>query len=351
MRKGAGAPPGELGVGLVLAGERSAIARYLRATLGLGLVCLVLAGARAGPIEVDAVVVALDPNEPTVSRIGALTYLGGLSLTSPHRDFGGLSGLARGPVPGMLIAVSDRGLWLSFRYLRDADGRLTGITEARLEPLLDERGRPVAGGARGDAEAVERDPDGGYVVSFERQHRLWRYRVGQDPSRPPFAARAQPLASFGADVSLPANGGIEALALLGAGSMLAVTEDASTPAGDLWGWVIEGASSRLAYAPTGLFKPTDFALLPSGDVLANERRFTVLGGAGARLQIIERAAIAPGARIEGSEIARLAPPLTVDNFEGLAVVPDRDGVLVFLLSDDNYNPFQRTRLLLFRLAK
>jgi hypothetical protein len=44
-------------------------------------------------------------------------------------------------------------------------------------------------------------------------------------------------------------------------------------------------------------------------------------------------------------------PLTIDNFEGLAVVRDPSGgVLVYLLSDDNYSPLQRTLLLRFRLA-
>ena len=52
----------------------------------------------------------------------------------------------------------------------------------------------------------------------------------------------------------------------------------------------------------------------------------------------------------GVELARLAPPYTVDNFEGLAVFPDkRGGTIIYILSDDNFNPLQRTLLLQFRL--
>ena len=49
-------------------------------------------------------------------------------------------------------------------------------------------------------------------------------------------------------------------------------------------------------------------------------------------------------------MARFERPLTVDNFEGVAAVQDDDGAtLVYILSDDNFNFFQRTLLLLFRL--
>ena len=53
---------------------------------------------------------------------------------------------------------------------------------------------------------------------------------------------------------------------------------------------------------------------------------------------------------KGAEIARmaLAKPLTVDNFEGLAAVPGRDGAIRFyLISDDNFSASQRTLLLAF----
>ena len=54
--------------------------------------------------------------------------------------------------------------------------------------------------------------------------------------------------------------------------------------------------------------------------------------------------------LRGALLARFARPLTVDNYEGVAVTRDADGVtLVYILSDDNFNFLQRTLLLLFRL--
>ena len=64
------------------------------------------------------------------------------------------------------------------------------------------------------------------------------------------------------------------------------------------------------------------------------------------------ALLVPGALLEGTEIARISLPLTVDNFEGLGLRRDRDGrLLVYLISDDNFNPLQRTLLLMFRLSE
>ena len=44
----------------------------------------------------------------------------------------------------------------------------------------------------------------------------------------------------------------------------------------------------------------------------------------------------------------MAPPLTVDNFEGIAVVPRATGgIRLYLVSDDNGSATQRTYLLAF----
>jgi hypothetical protein len=54
-----------------------------------------------------------------------------------------------------------------------------------------------------------------------------------------------------------------------------------------------------------------------------------------------RARRPPGARSD------LAPPLTQDNFEGLAAVPRPEGTRFYLLADDNALATQRTLLLAF----
>ena len=58
----------------------------------------------------------------------------------------------------------------------------------------------------------------------------------------------------------------------------------------------------------------------------------------------------PGAHLAGEELARLEPPLTIDNFEGIAITRGAgSGARLYIVSDDNYSILQRTLLLMFEL--
>ena len=187
------------------------------------------------------------------------------------------------------------------------------------------------------------------AVGFERRHRIWLYdgAVAQ--------AAGQALAMPAEARAAPNNGGIEALTQIADGRLLALTEDFQAPEGGLRGWIIalDGADAvPLAYLPAQDFHPTALAVLPDGDLLVLERRFTVVAGPGARLVRVARTSIAPGAVVSGRELGRLEAPLAVDNFEGLAVRRDALGrTLIYLVSDDNLNSYQRTLLMQFRLAE
>jgi hypothetical protein len=53
--------------------------------------------------------------------------------------------------------------------------------------------------------------------------------------------------------------------------------------------------------------------------------------------------------LEGEELLRFAPPLPVDNFEGVSAFTHRGRLLVAVISDDNQNRLQRGLFLLFEL--
>jgi hypothetical protein len=54
--------------------------------------------------------------------------------------------------------------------------------------------------------------------------------------------------------------------------------------------------------------------------------------------------------VRPEELARLASPYAVDNLEGLAATRGARGeTLLWLISDDNFNPLQRNILMLFEL--
>jgi hypothetical protein len=199
-----------------------------------------------------------------------------------------------------------------------------------------------------DAEALARDLDGSFIVSFEQDHRLWRY-----PPPNGFSSPAQSLPTPGELAKAPRNGGIEGVTVLPDGRILAITEEYENPDGSLKGWLIENNRFvPVSYVPSDGFRVTDLAALSNGDVLVLERRVSLVGAWGARIKLVSRASLRAGAQLKGEEIARLDPPLRVDNFEGIAVREDPEaGTFLYLISDDNYSSFQRTLLLQFRLDK
>jgi hypothetical protein len=297
--------------------------------------------AEGDGIVLTARAIDLIAERPDDKTVGPLRFIAGFELNSPDKRFGGLSGLSIG-TDGTLTTVSDKGDWLTARLRLDDKGRLLGLSGGHMGRLAAEDGAPLPDTAEWrDAEAIESDGRGGFFVSFERVHRVMHYANLTLP--PTLFIDQAPIAGD------PANEGPEAIAVLSDGRLLIVMEGRRNDTGDLVGWIKDrNGLAALSYAPTGLFKPTDFAVLPSGDVLVLERRYTRIGGAAARLSVIDDRTIRAGARLETREIARLEAPLTVDNYEGLAVLPAPGGGWhLLILSDDNFNPLQRNLILQF----
>ena len=321
------------------------LTRTLIAAAMVGALALACGDAFAASTSLSSRPVALDPTDRTVQHVGRLHFLGGLDLRSDEPGFGGISGLSVS-ADGQLTAVTDRGHWFTARIVRDRTGRLVDLADAALGPLLNAEGRPVQGQWR-DAEALERLPGGDWLVSFEQRHRVWRYPLETGGLK----GRPVPFPTPKGIAAAPGNGGLEALTPLADGRILMLAESLRRTGGSRAGWLVgEGGVEPLGYRTERDFKPTDAATLPNGDVLILSRYFKLLGGFKARLERIPAAAIKGGAVLKGGLLARFAPPLTVDNYEGVAVARDADGAtLVYILSDDNFHFLQRTLLLLFRL--
>lgn len=302
----------------------------------------------SGGTHVEMIPIQLDPQNPALARVGRLTYLSGFELRSTDPRFGGLSGLALISGGNVLYAISDRGYWVRASLQHDAEGRLVAMREWSLGELLTPEGDAVSG-LLIDAEGLTSGPDGSFIVSFERVHRLWRY----PPPPAAFSSPPRPLPVPAELDHAPSNGGIEGVTVLRDGRILIVTEEYRNPDGSVKGWLIrDDQFEPLSYLPSAGFSPTDLATLANGDVLVLERHYSRLTGVAIRIKLLSAASIRPGSQLKGEEIAALAPPLAVDNFEGMAVREDpKLGTLIYIISDNNYSLLQKTYLLQFRLER
>jgi hypothetical protein len=288
----------------------------------------------AGPqVSVQATPVPLAPGRPGEQSIGAFAYAGGVALKSDDTSrLHGLSDLKIWP-DGRLLSVSDEGDVFEGRIVLDAAGRLTGVTDGRLYPLMGENGQPLAAGGKreSDSEGIAELADGDRLVSLERDDRILLYPArGGPPRRAPSP-----------NVAFPDNLGMEALAQDPASS-----PDAYIAGGEASGqtWVCRlsaGCRDSFRVAKDDDFGLTAVAPLPGGGRAYLLRAFSVLKG----VRIVLRVTGPDGATLDE---LKLSAPYTVDNLEGLAALPQPDGTIRFyLISDDNFSKLQRTLLLAF----
>ncbi len=302
--------------------------------------------AKLSPVVLSSKGLQLDPDDPTRQRIGRLIWRGGIEITSSDSRFGGLSGLLVSADGARLLAVSDKGRWLTASLRYDAEGRLIGIEDGQMARLRGLDGDAISKGRLRDAESLAELADGSILVSFERKHRIWLYTSREEPLSTRPTAWPKPKGLGDAD-----NSGLEALVALAEGGLLALTEDQGNGSGKVGFLWHDGAWSRLTYHSKANFKPTGASRLPgSDDLLVLERAAQTVGGFRVRLVRLAASDIRSGAQLRGEELARWGRPLTIDNFEALATRRGPDGeILIYLLSDDNFRLFQRTLLLMFAL--
>jgi len=324
---------------------------------GLMAACVVSFNpAHADAIDVRAASIPLYPDQPGERRAGALLYRGGLLLSSGDKRFGGWSDLAVSADGGELLAVSDEAHWLRARLSYSGAGDLAGLNAADIAAMVDLDGKPMRGKA-GDAEGLtlERanDLNGPAVVSFERDVRLWRYDLSQG-----FTARPVNVAIGPWVEPLRNNSQLEALTLLNPDTLLVFAESkigTEDIRGALEAYPGSGqARTRtLSVIPHDPFVVTAAANAPDGGIFILQRRYSFMGGVGMELRHVGAGELREGARLEGEVLANLSfQDTNIDNMEGIAVRRGPNGeTLLYMISDNNFSPLQRTLLLMFELRR
>jgi hypothetical protein len=331
-------------------------AGLLIATLALGPAASApraVAPAAPARIEIAAKpIVSFEPRQADRRQFGRLRFRGGLSLTSNHHAFGGLSGLSVDPDGEHFIALSDKGDWLRGRIVYKG-GAPVAITDAEMAPMLGPDGRPLAARGWYDTESLTRAGDTLYV-GIERVHQIVKFDYGKHG----LAARGEPLRIPHAIKTLPRNKGLEALAAVPkgmplAGTLIAISERGLDAHGNIRGWLIGGPTpGEFSFQRRDDFDVTDAAITPDGDLVVLERFFTFVEGVKMRLRRIPLASIRPGALLDGEVLFAADMGFQIDNMEGLSAHRSSEGETVLtLVSDDNFSLIQRTLLLQFTLTE
>ncbi|GJL97833.1 MAG: hypothetical protein DHS20C06_16500 [Hyphobacterium sp.] len=324
--------------------------------IGFAALCLAACSADtgSGPILIETTKIALYPDTPERLDVGVLEYRGGLVLSSGDERFGGLSGIE--VEDNRVLMISDSAYWLTATLEFDDAGVLTDLTNAFYAPMLDADGLHLVDRAA-DAEGLASLGNGAYAVSFEREHRIDRYDIAPDWSGIAIATPTPLPVPPGMD-RLRDNAGIEALVAAGWGywagieypiidgrphSLWRIQEDVEP-------YVID-YNAEAGFGVTGL---TRFA----SNVIVLERFYARdignrirIVGLDSGLDDLPSGNTAMIAQSYPDGLAELEPGMTIDNFEGIAVGSVNGEMRLFIVSDDNYNPGQRTLLLSFAFAE
>jgi hypothetical protein len=288
------------------------------------------------PVEVGRVLKITRLSAPA-RDIGELRFLAAWELESPNEQFGGYSALVS-LGSGHLLAASDRGRLLV----------LTGLETPRSRAVLDYfGGRDTADKRLVDIEAMTRDPRSGRIwVAYEGSNQI--ERLESDLELPSVAAPAM-MAGW------HVNSGPESLVRLADGRFVVLAErgddwfSAGSPGLVFAGDPVEGAQPNgFRFTRPSGYSPTDMVQLPNGKVMILLRaldwplpvRFS------AKLAVADPDEIEAGGEWHARVVADLVAPLPSDNFEGLAIEPAvQGGAVLWVISDDNMAPAQRTLLL------
>ena len=289
--------------------------------------------AHGWPVEVSAQPVAV-----TTESLSGVSLAGSWALTSDDPLFGGFSDLDVDN--DRLYAVSDQGRWLSATMTME--GGALHVVDAVLAPMRDTGGINLDN-VSGDAEALTRRGSA-FAVAFERFHRVMLLTS---------SGELAPLTEPGAFERFPENQGIEALATLPSGDLLALSEFADDQGVSVMVIGSDGDVREVRFPFDGPRAATAAEIGPDGrlyvlmKVTHRVLGWSLRGLFGRSIRLL-RFELGPDGfpRMETREIlATFEGRSGTDNLEGLAIDGSPAEMTLWLISDDNMSRLQGTHLI------
>ena len=257
-------------------------------------------------------------------------------------EIGGVSGLEISEDGTEFWAVTDKGQFLNGIFARGETDEIIDVSLAVNTPIMFFAKGELLNEPHSDAEGIARTEDGRLFVSFEQITRirglsLENYGTTWIPNAPDFG-------------DLAANSTLEALAVDQRGAVYSIPERSGRlkrpfPVFRVLDGVWDSPFSlprRDGFLPVG----ADFG--PDQKLYVLEREF--LGIQGFRSRV--RAFTIKEDEIVDESVMFETDDWTHDNLEGLSVWTDEQGgIRLTMVSDDNFNPFQRTEIVEYRIQQ
>lgn len=269
------------------------------------------------------VLAACGPASGDGPEAGAATavFLGAIRVDDVAKGNAGLSGLAITPDGRTVTMLDDRSFVWEAR-VRRTGGRPEALGPVTRHALRRATGAPMYGL---DSEGLHRLPDGTLAVSYEGFHGILLHR--------PPDWRGSMLRKPVGLTRLPRNEGIEALAGLPDGTLIAIAEGRRQGRHPVWRIAPGGVweTLRPLYVPGG-FRPVGADLGPDGRLYVLERAY----GPTLRFRSRVRSFVLGPEGLEDPQAVLTTEPGRFGNLEGIAVWRGAGGRLrITMVSDDN----------------
>ncbi|MEM8538000.1 MAG: esterase-like activity of phytase family protein [Pseudomonadota bacterium] len=262
------------------------------------------------------------------------TLIGSYTWQIDDPNFGGFSAIEVADNGLDFIALSDRGRVVAGRFVR-RDGVIAEVTAEPIKRLRRAFGIPLYR-ANSDSEGLAIAPDGTIYISFE-----WTHGVR---SLSEVGGEASDLITTPLFANLQTNSSLEALAIGLDGVLYTIPERSgmATRPFPVYRYQSGVWDEAFRIPRRGPFLVSGADIGPDGRLYVLERDFVGIGFR-SRVRRFEMDGTAEETVLQ----TRLR---THGNLEGISVWADETGLRMTLIADDNFNAFQRTEIVEYRLT-